>query len=334
MADGRPVDELPGVTTGDSVGETLSRSTLMRPCRDLQSWSCIGTVLALVACGGSRGGGSPGGTGDGGSAPAVSSVVVSAGGASATLGAADATLQLAASALDAAGSPVANVTFAWSSDDDPVATVDPATGLVTAQRSGIAGIRAMAGTVASPPFPVTVVLPVAHVSVQPPAPVIPTGRSLALGATATDALGGTVPGVSYLWSSADTVHAPVDASGKVQAMLDASGPGALGLGPIAIAAADPVSGKSASAAASVAVYPTWSLATGMAGLTVDVAQGQYVVFANGDASLYHSVVLDTASLSTGLFTGDSAPLQASLAPGSYAFHCGVHPTMHGTLVVH
>jgi plastocyanin len=261
-------------------------------------------------------------------------VFVSAGGASATLGAAGATLQLTASAMDAGGSPLANVNFAWSSDTAGVATVDPATGLVTAQRSGIAGIRAAAGVTTSQPFPVTVVLPVAQVTVQPAAPVIPTGRSFTLGATATDGLGGTVPGVSYLWSSADPGHANVDAGGTVQAMLDPSGPGALGLGPIAISAADPVSGKSASAAASVAVYPTWSLATGMAGLTVDVAQGQYVIFANGDAYQSHSVVLDTEPIGTDLFTGDSAPLQAALAPGSYPFHCGVHLTMHGTLVVH
>jgi len=307
----------------------------MRTSRDLQYRSCTCAVLALIACGAKGGGGSVGGGGgDGGNPPAVASVVVSDGGASARLGSPGATLQLTATALDASGTSVASVTFAWTSDDDAVAAVDPATGLVTAQRSGIAGIRALVATTASAPFPVTVALPVAQVTVQPSTAVIPTGRSLTLGASASDSVGGTVPGVSFLWSSADTVHAPVDAGGTVQAMLDASGTGALGLGPMTLSATDPVSGRSGSAAASVAVYPTWSFATGAAGLTVDVAQNQYVVFYDGDASVYHSVVLDTVSLGTGLFTGDSAPLQAALAPGSYPFHCGVHLTMHGTLVVH
>ncbi len=325
MADGCPPDGRWGVNGTESSARS-PWGIHMRMLGDLRYRFRACAVLALIACGGKGGGGK---------APAVvASVVVSDGGASARLLGLGATLQLTATALDASGSPMAGVSFAWTSDDAAVASVEAATGLVTAGRSGVAGIRASADGTTSPPFQVTVALPVAQVAVSPSAAVIPAGRWAMLGASATDAAGGAVPGVSFLWSSADPAHAAVDAFGIVRASLDASGSGSLGLGPIAVSATDPTSGVSGSAAASVAVYPTWSLATGAAGLTVDVAQNQYVVFYDGDGALSHSVVLDSVALGAGAFTGDSAPLQAALAAGSYTFHCGIHPSMHGTLVVH
>lgn len=68
--------------------------------------------------------------------------------------------------------------------------------------------------------------------------------------------------------------------------------------------------------------------------TVTVKQGDVVVFTNND-SVQHTVTSDT-----GAFTGGSvAPgneltvATANLAKGTYAFHCAIHPSMHGTIIV-
>jgi plastocyanin len=48
----------------------------------------------------------------------------------------------------------------------------------------------------------------------------------------------------------------------------------------------------------------------------------------------HTVTADNGSFDSGPFTPKKpATLTVPTAPGSYAFHCKVHPTMHGTLVV-
>jgi plastocyanin len=49
----------------------------------------------------------------------------------------------------------------------------------------------------------------------------------------------------------------------------------------------------------------------------------------------HTVTADDGSFDSHPFTMKKpATLVVPTAPGSYAFHCKVHPTMHGTLVVH
>ena len=49
----------------------------------------------------------------------------------------------------------------------------------------------------------------------------------------------------------------------------------------------------------------------------------------------HTVTADDGSFDSGPFTmKKQATLTVPAAPGSYKFHCKVHPTMHGTLVVH
>jgi len=48
----------------------------------------------------------------------------------------------------------------------------------------------------------------------------------------------------------------------------------------------------------------------------------------------HTVTADDGSFDSGPFTPKkSATLAVPTKPGSYAFHCKVHPTMHGALVV-
>lgn len=68
--------------------------------------------------------------------------------------------------------------------------------------------------------------------------------------------------------------------------------------------------------------------------TTTVTKGDIVVFTNND-SVQHTVTSDTSA-----FTGGTiAPgmqltlMTANLAPGTYAFHCSIHPSMHGTIIV-
>jgi len=49
----------------------------------------------------------------------------------------------------------------------------------------------------------------------------------------------------------------------------------------------------------------------------------------------HNISSDTGLFKSGPFsTKQSAVLDVPNTPGSYPFHCEIHPTMHGTLVVH
>ena len=90
-------------------------------------------VLLLAACGDDDG------TGPGSN---VASVTVTA--ASQTIDALGATVQLQATALDAAGKPVAGITFTYTSSAPGVASVD-GNGLATALSNGTASITATAG---------------------------------------------------------------------------------------------------------------------------------------------------------------------------------------------
>ena len=88
----------------------------------------LGIVLGVVCL--SCGGGEVAGP------PAVAVVRVSP--AADTLLSLGATVQLSAVALDAAGRPIASKAFTWTSSAPAVATVDAASGLVTAVGNGVA----------------------------------------------------------------------------------------------------------------------------------------------------------------------------------------------------
>ena len=78
-------------------------------------------------------------------AQVVTSVVVTP--AAPTLASLGATVQFAAAALDANGNPVSGPTFAWTTSDAAVATVDAVTGLATAVSIGSVTISATTGSV-------------------------------------------------------------------------------------------------------------------------------------------------------------------------------------------
>jgi plastocyanin len=65
-----------------------------------------------------------------------------------------------------------------------------------------------------------------------------------------------------------------------------------------------------------------------------VTPGATVTVSNADSAA-HTLTSDTSGLFGGgnLEQGDTLTFKAPSRPGTYAFHCGYHPRMHGTLVV-
>lgn len=65
-----------------------------------------------------------------------------------------------------------------------------------------------------------------------------------------------------------------------------------------------------------------------------VAPGATVRAVDGDGEA-HTVTFDDGSFTTVTFDSTHpVTFTAPTAPGSYAIHCKVHPSMHGTIVVH
>lgn len=67
--------------------------------------------------------------------------------------------------------------------------------------------------------------------------------------------------------------------------------------------------------------------------TVTVARGTIVVWTNQQVGVPHTVVSDTNAFASGtLNTGASFRFQFN-TPGTYHYHCSIHPSMLGTVVV-
>ncbi len=133
-----------------------------------------------------------------------------------------ATTPFVATAYDAAGNPVTDATFTWSSGSPEVASIDQS-GIATGKSPGLAIITVRTGTgsaAKSAQVPIEVSAP-APVVPPPPArvDVTPTDASLVVGAhvrfvaTATDSAGKPYPGAAFTWSSSNEAVATVDATG-------------------------------------------------------------------------------------------------------------------------
>ena len=127
------------------------------------------------------------------------------------------TVRLAAQAVDANGNTVPDMTFAWSSQDEAVATVD-SNGLVTAAGSGSADITAATeGAVGS--ASVTVSQVIVGMDVVPAAlTLFSLGDTVRLVAAGLDANGHAVSGLTFTWTSEHEHVATVDATGLVTAV--------------------------------------------------------------------------------------------------------------------
>ena len=215
-AGGQPVSGVTLVwTSGDGTVATIDASS------GLATATGEGTTTITAAAGGVTGSATLTVDLGGGSGSGIASIVVTP--SSATLSALGAVQQYMAQAFDAAGQPIGGVTFAWSSSDAAVATVDPATGLATAIGNGSTMIEASAGGVTG-----TASLDVAQVAVQ--IVVSPdTVRFDALGQTAQftavtlDVNGHAVAGATFVWSSSDPLLATIDPVTGLATAVDGRG---------------------------------------------------------------------------------------------------------------
>lgn len=63
-----------------------------------------------------------------------------------------------------------------------------------------------------------------------------------------------------------------------------------------------------------------------------VVVGTTVTVKNKDSTT-HTVTADQGGFSVTVNGGSTATFTAPTAPGTYKFHCNIHPTMHGSLTV-
>jgi plastocyanin len=66
--------------------------------------------------------------------------------------------------------------------------------------------------------------------------------------------------------------------------------------------------------------------------TVTVAQGGTIELDNMD-SVTHTFTVEGQSLDKTINSGEDTSVTVDLSPGSYSFHCKIHPSMTGTLTV-
>ncbi len=129
---------------------------------------------------------------------------------------------LSATARDAGGSPVPGANLGWASSNNSVARVS-STGVVTAVANGAASITASAGGVTSNPVAVTVQQAVTSITVTPTSLTFTfLGEQATLSATARDAGGTPVSGVSFTWATSNASVASVSGSGVVTANANGS----------------------------------------------------------------------------------------------------------------
>ena len=130
------------------------------------------------------------------------------------------TAQLTATTRDAAGNLLNGRTVSWSSSNAAAATVDN-NGLVTAVAGGSATISATSEGKAGA-AEVTVLAPVASITVSPGSASAVVGNTVALTASVRDAANNPLTGRTVVWSSGSPGVATVDASGLVSTVSPGS----------------------------------------------------------------------------------------------------------------
>ena len=65
---------------------------------------------------------------------------------------------------------------------------------------------------------------------------------------------------------------------------------------------------------------------------VTIQRNQVIVWRNGDTVTHH-VVFDDDSIDTGMLAPGTLSQPMTIAAGNRSYHCAIHPTMVGTVVV-
>ena len=120
------------------------------------------------------------------------------------------------------GSDLPAMTFAWSTSNPQVATVD-SSGVVTPRTLGVVEISAAADKVGRATLvilPATMAVSVSPAvdTIQVSLPIVSARDTVRLRATARDLNGGLLGGVAFSWASSNPLVATVDESGLVHAL--------------------------------------------------------------------------------------------------------------------
>jgi len=181
-------------------------------------WAWVAAVavgVGAMACGGDAGGPTkitPGGGAD----TIVAAVTVTL--SLDTLEAVGATSQASAEAANDSGRVLSGKTFSYSSSNTSVATVDPASGVVTSVGNGEVTITASVQST-SGGAPLFIAQRVSAVTVAPGTATMNAGEVQQFTATAKDANDNDVTGVNFFWASSNQSVAMVDpASGLATAV--------------------------------------------------------------------------------------------------------------------
>ncbi|HEX8211290.1 MAG TPA: Ig-like domain-containing protein [Longimicrobium sp.] len=169
------------------------------------------------------------------------------------------TMQLAATARDAAGNALSGRSFAWSSTSEAIASVSSG-GMVTSTAPGTVTIRATAdGKTGEVTLTITP-RPIGSVTVSPQAASIIAGTTQQLTAAVFDTAGGPLADRPVTWTSSDPAVATVAANGMVSAIRAG--------GPVTITAT--AEGKSGTAAITVTPEPVATVALEPGSATIQV----------------------------------------------------------------
>ena len=176
---------------------------------DMETFGALSNVATGTTASGSGGGGGSTGT-----------LTISPSG-SILLDAVGTTRQLSVTARDANGTTISNPGVTFSSSNTSVATVSSA-GLVTARAIGVAVITAAATCCSSDQISVTVSQGLSSITVSPSSASVVAGATTPLVATARDANGSTISGVTFSWTSSNNNVATVNSSGVVTGVTQGS----------------------------------------------------------------------------------------------------------------
>jgi trimeric autotransporter adhesin len=120
-----------------------------------------------------------------------------------------------ATAVNSSGNAITTATFTWSSSNADVASID-SNGIAVAKGSGTALITATAesNSVASAPVTLTVMPPIASVSITPISASIKMGEKQHFTATAFDLSGNSVSNAVFQWGVSYSGIASIDPTGN------------------------------------------------------------------------------------------------------------------------
>lgn len=192
----------------------MSQTTRRRWIAPAGLMAAVLAIATLLACGGSSSSSSTTTT------PTLQTITVTPSSVSVNI---NGSTNFIATALDSSGNAVSNLTYTWDTSDATVANIT-ASGLATGLKAGSVKVTASVTTalatnttpatvVTSNAATLTVIPPVASVSISPVNAQIAVGQTQQFTAKALDANGNPIPNVIITWKNSDAATVSIDANG-------------------------------------------------------------------------------------------------------------------------